>query len=53
MIETGKLQAFLEYLRITAFEEFTAGSDEDWDHATDFAITVGSKMLAILGLEVE
>ena len=53
MIEAAKLQAFLEYLRITAFEEFTDGEDEDWDHATNFATTVGSKMMDILDLDVE
>lgn len=53
MIEATKIQAFLEYLRITAFEEFTAGSDEDWEHATNFAITVGSKMMDMLDLDVK
>jgi hypothetical protein len=53
MIEAGKLQAFLEYLRITAFEEFTDGDDEGWDHATNFAVTVGSKMMDMLELNVE
>lgn len=53
MIEAGKLQAFLEYLRITAFEEFTDGEDEDWEHATNFAVTVGSKMMDMLDLDIE
>jgi hypothetical protein len=53
MIEAGKLQAFLEYLRITAFEEFTDGDDEGWDHATNFAVTVGSKMMDMLDLDVD
>lgn len=53
MIEATKLQAFLEYLRIMAFEEFTDGEDEDWDHATNFAVTVGSKMMDMLDLHIE
>ena len=53
MIEATKIQAFLEYLRITAFEEFTDGEDEDWEHATNFAVTVGSKMMDMLDLNVK
>lgn len=52
MIKQEKIQAFLEYLRITAFEEFTDGDDEGWDHATNFAVTVGSKMMDMLDLDI-
>ena len=54
MIELShkKVDKFLQYLRIAAFEEFTAGTDEDWDHATNFAVTVGSKLMDMLGLDI-
>ena len=51
-VNASTIQAMLEYLRITAFEEFTAGDDEGWDVATDFAVTVGGRIMDILGLDI-
>lgn len=51
-ITDQKLNQLLQYLRITAFEEFTEGTDADWENATNFAVTVGSKIMDILDLNV-
>lgn len=49
-ISETKINQLLQYIRITAFEEFTEGTDADWEQATDFAVTVGSKIMEILDL---
>lgn len=51
-ISETKINQLLQYLRITAFEEFTEGTDADWEKATDFAVIVGSKIMDILDLDV-
>lgn len=50
-ISETKINQLLQYIRITAFEEFTEGTDADWEQATDFAVTVGSKIMEILDLD--
>lgn len=51
-IPESKINQLLQYLRISAFEEFTEGTDEDWEQATNFAVTVGSKIMELLDLDV-
>lgn len=51
-ISETKVNQLLQYIRITAFEEFTEGTDADWKQATDFAVTIGSKIMDILDLDV-
>ena len=51
-VKESVIQAMLEYIRITAFEEFTEGDDQGWDDATNFAVTVGGKIMDILGLDI-
>lgn len=50
-ISETKINQLLQYIRITAFEEFTEGTDTDWEQATDFAVTVGSKIMELLDLD--
>jgi hypothetical protein len=52
-VNANKIQAMLEYLRITVFEEFTEGDDQGWDDATNFAVTVGSKIMEMLNLNIK
>ena len=51
-VKESVIQEMLECIRITVFEEFTAGDDEGWDNATNFAVTVGGKIMDILGLDI-
>ena len=50
-ISETKINQLLQYLRIAAFEEFTEGTDADWEKATDFAVTVGGTIMDILNLD--
>ena len=51
-VNESKIREMLEYLRMMAFEECTEGDDNGWDKSTNFAVTVGSKILDILDVQM-
>lgn len=48
-----QMNEFLQYVRIRIFEEFTDGSDADWDRATDVAVEIGVELGNVLNLPME
>lgn len=52
-VKESAIKDMLEYLRIIVFEEFTEGDDQGQDDATNFAVTVGSKIMDILNLNIK
>lgn len=51
-ISEDNFEQLLQYIRITAFEDLTEGTDADWEAATDFTVVIGSKIIDMLGLDI-